>query len=320
VSTGHGIEDFRFSGSYVSRYHHCPGSAVLEEAIPGFTTVVEERAASTLGTRLHKVFEKILEECDDWLEAAALLNQLADVWGKNRISIITDTVTYYRWWVLELKNTEAPPIEHDIIALLHDIKPAWVEEDEETGATKSHEEKDIVTSPKLIRFLADALRFMHALQDEHEGAQLYLEGTRVATWTKTKPRTSADAVFSGKERIDIVDLKTGTIEVEAAYNEQLLYYLKTYMKKQIELWVHIVQPGHVSSWQVPTEYLDEWVASVLAAEQRILDGDRSLHPGKHCQFCPANPFTKGERGVPNCPAQVEVLFGAEDLSIILEED
>ena len=108
--------------------------------------------------------------------------------------------------------------------------------------------------------------------------------------------------------------------MEAAHNEQLLYYLETYRDKQVELWVHIIQPGNESSWQVPVEYLDEWVESVLRAEQRILDGDRSLLPGKHCQFCPANPYSKGDRGTPSCPAQVDVLYGAEDLAIVLEED
>ena len=300
MSTGYGIEDFRFSGSYVSRYHHCSGSAVLDESIPGFVAVGEDRAASTLGTRLHRVFERILGECDDVLEAAALLNALADVWGKPRIVIIQDEVSYYRWWILELKGEGHPPIAHDIVEELHAVTPEWLEEDEETGATISHLAKDIVTSPKLIRFLADALRFVHALRDENLGAVMYTEEKRVASWTQTKPKTSADVVLSSKVRLDIVDLKT-------------------YLRREVELWVHIIQPGNESSWQVPREYLDQWVVSVLAAEQRILDGDRTRTPGKHCQFCPANPFTKGERGSPNCPEQVEVLFGAEDLSIILEE-
>ena len=319
MSTGYGIEDFRFSGSYVSRYHHCSGSAVLDESIPGFHAVGEDRAASTLGTRLHRVFERILGECDDVLEAAALLNLLADVWGKRRITIIQDEGAYYRWWILDCKNVTAPPIGHDIIEELHAVTPEWLEEDEETGTTISHLAKDIVTSPKLIRFLADALRFVHALRDENLGAVMYTEEKRIASWTQTKPKTSADVVLSSKVRLDIVDLKTGTIPVEAAYNEQLLYYLKTYLRREVELWVHIIQPGNESSWQVPREYLDQWVVSVLAAEQRILDGDRTRTPGRHCQFCPANPFTKGERGSPNCPEQVEVLFGAEDLTIILED-
>jgi len=316
--SGFGIEDFRFSGSYVTRYHHCHGSAVLEESIPGFKSNGVERAASTLGTRLHKVFERILAECNDILEAAALLNRLADVWGKDRLMLLQVEKSYIVWWFM--KEFEAPPIDFSIIELLHDVVPAYVEEDIETGTTISHLAKEIVTPPKMIRFLADALRFIMELHDETGGSEMYLESKRIAEWTQTKPKTSADVAMSNSIRLDIVDLKTGTIPVEAAHNEQLLYYVESYRDKEVELWVHIVQPGGISSWQVPREYLDEWVASVLRAEQAILAGDRSLTPGKHCQFCPANPYTKGERGTPNCPAQVEVLFGAEDLTIILEEE
>lgn len=319
--SGYTIDDFRFSGSYVSRYHHCPGSAVLAEAIPGFQTVVETRAASTLGTRLHEVFSRILGECEDWLEAAALLNVLADVWGKARIELLLSEKEYITWWFL--KEYSAPPIDWNIVSLLHAVEPAWIEEDEETGAYTNHPEKDIVTSPKLIRFLADAIRFVHELRDENHGAEIFLESKRVATWTATKPKTSADVVLSSKTRLDVVDLKTGTIPVEAAHNEQLLYYAQTYRQEgnlNVEIWVHIIQPGAESSWEVSTTYINEWTESVLKAEQRILDGDRSLVPGKYCQFCPANPYSKGERGAPNCPAQVEVLFGSEDLAVILGED
>lgn len=320
MKTGYGIDSFRFSGSYVSRYHACPGSAVLEEAIPGFQSLGKERAASSLGTRLHKVFQRILEECEDWIEGAALLDALANVWGKARIELLVSEKAYLTWWILEMKNTTAPPVPFSIISLLHEVQPAWVEEDVETGAMTSHPEKEIQTSPKLIRFLADAVRYIYNLADLHEGAVVRTEDTRVAEWTQTKPKTSADVTINSPKRIDIVDLKTGTIPVEAFENEQLLYYLETYMEgTEVELYVHVIQPGNESVWEVPAEYLENWRESVLWAEQRILDGDRSLNPGKHCQFCPANPFTKGERGTPNCPAQVEVLFGAEDLTVILED-
>jgi hypothetical protein len=318
--SGFTIDDFRFSGSYVSRYHHCPGSAVLAESIPGFHSVVEERAASSLGTRLHKVFERILTECEDWLEASASLRLLADVWGKNRTDLLQNQQLYILWWFMELKNYCEPPIDYSIISMLHEVVPEWVEEDNDTGATTHHPEKEIVTSPKLLRFLADAIVFLYELRDENAGAVLWAEKKVVAKWTKTKPKTTADVVLSSGVRLDIVDLKTGSIPVEAAHNEQLLYYLQTYRKKEVELWIHVVQPDNVSSWQVPQDYLDEWVESVLAAEQRILDGDRSLVPGKYCQFCAANPFAKGERGTPSCPEQVDVLFGAEDLAIVLVDE
>jgi len=321
VKTGYGIEDFRFSGSYVSRYHHCSGSAVLDEAIPGFKPVGGERAASSLGTRLHKVVQRILTQCEDWEAAAELLDQLAAVRNvkDERVILLKSEAQYYRWWILDRGNTSAPPVPFEIIELLHEVQPERVEEGEDGVEEIMIPAKDIMTSPLLIRFLAQAVRYIYSLLDEVEGAEVWCEQSRTAEWTQTKPQTSADIVLTNGVKIIVVDLKTGTIPVEAAHNEQGLYYVETYRTKEVEAEFHIIQPGNISAWEVPLDYLAEWQASVLRAEQRILDGDRTLVPGKHCQFCPANPYTKGERGAPSCPAQVEVLFGTDDLAIILED-
>ena len=318
MSSGYTIEDFRFSGSYGSRYHSCPGSAVLAEAIPGFRATGEERTATTRGTRLHSVFAHILTECEDLTAASTLLRELSAVRGQARVALLKDKRAYITWWFLA--HHEAPPVEYEVIQELHETVPGYVQEDNETGATTTIPAKEIVTSPLLLRFLADAVQYIEELLVvAGPRAKLFVEQTKYATWTHTRPRTQADVVVTNGKQLWVIDLKTGSIPAEAAANEQLLYYVQTYRERETTFEVVILQPKQNSVWAVTPEYLERWTASVLEAEQRILAGDRSLVPGAHCQFCPANPYSKGDRGAPSCPAQVEVLFGTEDLTVILED-
>lgn len=327
---GYGLKDFRFSGSYASRYMNCHGSAVLEEALPGFkakpannllTTPAGKVKSHVLGTAVHTIFEGILENVENILEAAVLLDELAAKRGNARTELITDEKAYITWWFLA--NNALPPIEFNLITRLFVVveeQKYWDDlEDIEVVIPKTTES----IPPKLIRFMADALRFIYTLIDGKEGGRVYLEKTVKADWTATKPGTTADIVITDGKTLDIVDLKIGTIAVAAFENDQLLYYGKTYRTTETALNVHILQaehPGGVDTWEVTDEYLDGWTEKALEAEQAILNGSRNLLPGKHCLFCPANPYSKGEKGSPVCPAQMEALFGPADLSIITEED
>lgn len=318
VSKGYALQDFRFSGSYISRYHACHGSAVLAESLPGFERISGDRKATTKGTRLHTVFQQILEQCADLIEAAVLLEQLADVFGKNRIKLLKDERSYILWWFTESKTV--PPVDHSIIAPLHEVIPAWSEQDEITEEWVHHAEEDVVTSPAHIRFIAECLRYVFEIIEHREGALLLMEETRVATWTQTKPKTTADLVISDGKTLDVIDFKTGSISVSVEYNEQLMYYAKTYRKKEKKINLHVLQPKNLVEWELDPETLEAWVTEVLASEKAILKGDRTLTPGTHCQFCPANPFSKGEQGSPKCPAQMEVLFGADDISVVTDDE
>ena len=316
----HTIQDLRFSGSYISRYMNCPGSAVLSEAIPGFESEDNRRKATTRGTRLHQVFQNILEGETELTEAAAMLLKLADVFGKKRIALLVDETAYITWWFLAEENYCEPPVPYSTIKLLHEIIPETTKYDEENDIYEVIPEKVNQTSPALIRFLAEALLFVHEIREDREGARLIVEETRVANWTDTKPETTADLVMTDGKTLDVFDFKTGTIPVDAAHNDQLLYYAQTYLTEEVEVNLYILQPKNTSIWALSDGYLETWRNQALEAEQRIIEGDRTLRPGSHCQFCPANPYSKGELGNPKCPAQIEVLFGKEDEGTIYEED
>lgn len=327
---GYTLSDFRFSGSYASRYMNCHGSAVLAETLPGFSSKETNKIDTTpkgaikthvYGTRTHSVFEHILQECEDWLEAAAMLDELANIRNPKRDAIIESEKSYITWWFLG--HGKLPPIEHKIISklIIRIPQQSWYDElaDEEvvvppvTGSA----------TPKQIRFLADAVRFVFNIMDNREGATFRVEPTVRADWVATKPNTTADLVITDGHTLDVVDLKIGTIAIPAFENDQLTYYGKTYRTTETTINVHILQDNHpngVDSWEITEEYMEAWTDRALQAEAAILAGSRETRPGSYCLFCPANPYSKGERGTPVCPAQVEALFGPADLTIITEED
>ena len=320
------IEDFRFSGSYVSRYHHCHGSAVLSEAIPGFELKdAPVRRATDKGSRLHHLFEGALL-AEDPLEIARMLDVLQTVRGAKRTALLLDETAYITWWFLTEKNFTAPPLPFELVSLLYSVGEPTMVQNSETDEWEEVPGRVNEASPKEIRLLSEGIRYVWDLQDNMEGAIILTEATKTAEWTATKPRTTADVVLTDGKVLHVIDLKMGTIPVEAFENEQLMYYGKTYMTTEETVHLHIIQqPKLVSesgirTWEPTQAELNEWVKSVLDAEQAILNGDRSLNPGKHCQFCPANPYSKGQLGTVMCPAQIELLFGAEDMSVIEGKD
>ena len=318
-------DEFRFSGSYVSRYMNCHGSAVLAEAIPTFVAKVENQTMTTpsgkikqhvIGTAIHNSFQEMLD--GDVLEKAALLDELAAVRGPKRTALLEDETKYITWWFLG--HNTLPPIEFNIISRLHIRVEEQQFYDEDSDAYEVIPAVAEGATPKQLRFLADALRYCFDIIDNMDGARVFLEETRPAVWTATQPRTTADIVITDGKQLEVIDLKLGTLAVEAFENYQLLYYTQTYKTTETRHRVHILQPGNFDSWEVTPETLEAWKQKALEAEQAILNGSLLLRPGKHCLFCPANPYSKGEKGSPVCPAQMEALFGPQDLSIITEEE
>ena len=242
------LEEFRFSGSYAGRYMNCHGSAVLAETFPGFTAKATNEFDTTpggkirstvIGTQLHKVFERLLRETEDWIEAAALLDALADVRGAARIDLLTDEVQYITWWFLE--NNSAPPVEYDIIKMLYMYVPEQRQWDDLNDEEIVRPAVSQAMSPAQIRFIAEALRYVFGIIDLREGATWEMEKTKKATWTFTRPNTTADLVITDGKTLDVVDLKIGTLAVDAFENYQLLYYTETYRTTETTYNIHILQ-------------------------------------------------------------------------------
>ena len=74
--------------------------------------------------------------------------------------------------------------------------------------------------------------------------------------------------------------------------------------------LHIVQPwaGGSYSWFVDTLMLKQFMVDAQAAEAAIAGGDVTFSPSDHCQFCPANPHSRGLKGTQMCPAMMRMLY------------
>jgi len=295
-------DTLRFSASYASRYHNCHGSANLAVAIPGFTFEKKEKAkARDYGSSLHGVLEYVLLESRDRLrDAAILFREIADVRGEARRQLLNSERKYITWWFL--KHNSVPPVE---FARLEGL--SFTEETKDGGTRLN-------STPLLIRFLGDVLDKIQDILDRDPNSELIVERSRIARWLKTKPRTTADIVIRQGNLLVIIDLKMGSILVEAMGNEQLLYYAATYRESEEEIELYIFQAkGNFDPWIITDKFLESWMKKLQDSETAILAGDVSLTAGKHCTFCPANPQSRGDRGTPSCPVMVEVLFGERDL-------
>jgi len=291
----------RFSASYASRYNNCHGSANLEEAIPGFIMPESnETGRKGLGTQLHEIFAEVLSSKADLIDVAICLEQLADVWGWKRTELIKDEKKYIVWWFMQYKSM--PPIEHKVLGNLIQYIP-------KSEKAEAHEHS---TPPRLIRFLAEAIRKVKEITDPLESWDILIETKRSASWLITEPSTTVDLIIYNDDVIYIIDLKMGDIPVSPFMNEQLMYYAMTFRRPNQEMFLVILQRNNIDEWELPRKVLLEWVEKMQTSERAILDGDLSLKAGSHCTFCPANPHTRGDKGNKACPAMMSLLYGDRD--------
>jgi hypothetical protein len=324
--------DFRFSASVASRYSNCHGSANLAEAIPGFEHPERnENGMKGEGTRLHSLFEHAMEKTDDLRAKAKLLRDVSSLhWTKYR-PLLKDETKYITWWFIQHKTL--PPIELSVLApvILHE-KPVL-----DTDGNPKVVDGLITTviagaPPRRIQFIADAIDYVADILDElkDKGAddiEVLIEAKRVADWLVSKPKTTVDLIVRSVKLsiMYVIDLKMGELEVSPQENEQLMYYSKTFGADDYDTVVLVIlQRNHIDDWTLVPKVFDKWVNKVLAAEQAIIEGDLTLTPGSHCQFCPANPHGRGDRGNKACPAMMTVLYGERDAleadEQVLEDD
>ena len=300
-----GMPKLRFSASYASRYNNCHGSAHLEEAIEGFIMPESnESGRKGLGTQLHEIFAAVLSSKVDLELAAVCLVELAAVWGHKRTKLIKDEKAYIIWWFTVHKSM--PPIEHEVLQNLIQVIP-------KTDTAEGHEHS---TPPRLIVFLAEALRKVNSIMESMEEWDILIETKRTATWLITEPSTTVDLILYNDEVIYIIDLKMGDIPVSPIYNEQLMYYAMTFRRPNQRMHLVILQRNNIEEWSLPTSVLLAWVEKMQDSERAILDGDLTLKAGDHCKFCPANPHTRGDKGNKACPAMMSLLYGDRDAETV----
>ncbi|QGH78653.1 Cas4 family exonuclease [Microbacterium phage Wesak] len=316
-------EPLRMSASYVKRYNNCHGSANLTEAIEGFEYPARnEDGMKGEGTRLHKIFELALEKPERLRDSAALLREIADIWGPHRTKYLeqeakTYLISYF------LKHKAEPPLE------IEDLKEAllqYVPVLDEDSNPKKNEDGTVTlvakgVAPRRIIHLAESLEYVADLIDtiEPDTLVVHSEVKKEASWLSTEPYTTVDLIVSGTLKstgesvMHVVDLKMGDVPVPVIMNEQLMYYAKTFGAEDYAVvTLHILQRNGTDHWDLPPAVLDAWVQKVQQSEREILAGDLTLTAGSHCQFCPANPHGRGDRGSKACPVMMEVLYGARD--------
>ena len=172
----------------------------------------------------------------------------------------------------------------------------------------------VITLPlRDVEKMVEALDFVAKLRRTRR-FNVLAEEPAVAEWLVSKPTTTVDLVLYVQDEIHIIDWKTGVIQVDAYENEQMMFYARTHAHlapKAKGVWLHIVQPwakGGNSSWFCDTNRLAKFSADALAAEQKIANGDLTLHPSDNCTFCPANPHSRGDKGTRMCPSMMQMLY------------
>lgn len=190
---------------------------------------------------------------------------------------------------------------------------AWLEE------TSKWTAKDLL-------FMSQALAYMAQLRSRRRFKVLAEESTE-AQWLQTKPRTTVDVVLYVADELHIVDYKWGKIPVQVAGNKQLLFYAACFAHlapKAKGVYIHVVQPtaGIMEEVWVSAQELAQFMQEAQAAEAKIIAKDTTFGPSDHCQFCPANPHSRGDKGRPLCPAMMNLLYPPqqEDTDAILALD
>lgn len=167
-------------------------------------------------------------------------------------------------------------------------------------------------TPKEMLGIAEAIAYVATLRRTRRFKQI-LEAPGEGWWLQSKPSTKADAVFYVSDQLDVVDFKFGKIPVLAAGNKQGMYYALAFLPlapKAKGVTFHIVQPfaDNIDSVFFTIDELEQFRLDTIAAEKKIRAGSVEFNPGDHCQFCPANPHSRGAKGKPYCPAMLKLLY------------
>lgn len=201
--------------------------------------------------------------------------------------------------------------------------PGWTDGEPKVGNASDrgsflHEIMAMVASlpPSEADAIMQAIGYLLALTRKRRFKKLIEEKMQV-TWLRFCPTTTPDLVLYVQDELHIIDWKFGKIHVDVNENQQLLYYAATaahLAPKATGVYVHIVQPLD-KEWDatdsvryIPAQELQAYMQEVQDAETAIDVGDLTFGVGDHCQFCPANPHTRGTKGSPACPAMMRVLY------------
>lgn len=293
----------RFSASSAAQLMTCPGSANLEQAIPGYEEPPKQDRAGAkgVGTDIHALFEEAVE----WflISELPLLSEVlgeyrALHWRKRR-EIVADELSIEKWLVDTTGSLFGADAFSDAVVWFQRLAPLQL-------------------PPSMLLYMSQTLAYVAELFEKYPVANIWTEHQMTASWLASGPGTTVDLVIAGTDVLTVVDYKTGTIPVDVVDNDQLMFYamsaytsLYSETSKPKKIVMHILQPKNLTSHEITTAELLNWARKARAADLRILKGDLTLVPSDHCTFCPANPHMRGqssERAKAKCPAMLELLY------------
>lgn len=297
----------KFSASAAKQLMQCPGSARLEEAIPGFVHPVRDdtKGMKATGTTGHGVIEALAHvPANDMMGYIQPFLEWKKLQWRKRRELIDDFAVFDAW-IDELQD--AGIIDYfDGTTVTPDLVWNWLQ--------------PLRTwPPKLLNWLGLCFERVEWYATEVDGlpnSRMWSEVPVKATWLEGLYTTTPDLVAyeSLSKTLTVVDFKAGAIPVDAIDNDQLLYYAACYyhtlhpIADVTSVRMEIIQPGNTSEHSITIDELETWIKKAVAAEEEILKGSLKLVPGDGCTFCPANPHTRGDKGAPLCPAMMEVLY------------
>lgn len=167
-------------------------------------------------------------------------------------------------------------------------------------------------SPAEVLALARAMEYVAELRKRRR-FKMRLEAQGQGWWLVGKPNTTADVLLYVSDEIHVIDYKFGRVPVEVDGNDQGKYYSLAFLPmapRAKGVHFHIVQPlvDNIESTFFTRAELEQFKADTIAAQDAILNGSVKFSPGDHCQFCPANPHSRGAKGSVYCPAMLQVLY------------
>lgn len=285
----------RFSASNAAQLIACHGSANLDLAIPGWKEPVRDPMAGAkgVGTNVHTVLEPFHALRPQQLDnRATLAFEYAKLHHLKR-KLIADDGAEAHLWVGQLTLLQQPKsLDPDKVEWLRSLREF---------------------APAMLRFIGATALYMADLLEtvDHSNTVVKAEENLIANWLPSKSGTTPDVTIVARDRLEVVDYKSGKIPVDPVDNDQLMFYAACKLHEApdaTEFTVHILQPGNLESWTAPIEHLHKWMALAIEADNAIIAKDLTLVPNDHCTFCPANPHSRGDKGRPFCPAMMQKLY------------
>lgn len=176
---------------------------------------------------------------------------------------------------------------------IHDTIAAWIERDylPDSASIDHFGERHAVENFDELRWLTWATwNLLLKVRQWYPGAEpeVELEHIDEANGIRLTGRLDLASIIDHEKRLNILDYKSGRLEVDASHQLRTYAYLGLQKRQDIKIvWASVlrVRDGSIDPCPIWTrEDLDHWYAGLVARVKRR--GHEEYNPGAHCAFCP----------------------------------